>query len=874
MSGWVLGGAPEDGAANEPCAAAVHEERREGVGKKQLSCWGVPSAQVSRVLPLPDPMFSEVDSVKGKAYDAAARLSVPLGDAARLPWMGRVSAGEDGWMRAEPSFSPFCPTVRVFRFFVEPSAFVEGNLEVSCSQMCRVYVGGKQVAEKLARQPAGVKAGKVSPKVAWERRRYEVVVKVLSMPWDWTVPGVKADFVSEKPKQAVEVAFPDGYGRAPVTIEALNEAPRVSWCSVSPNGEYVLSRVERLLPDGKSQASFEVRRVADDAVVMVADDARRYRWMPRGARLMFTAMQGENVCAMKVYDVEKRSEEVLVEGLPFKDVSYAWAPDESFLVATVTERFEEKGKEKDFKRFVNMADRDPKWRDRSFLYLVDRDSGRMRRLTAGVGNAELCDVSPDGSKVLFAVSRVDYSKRRYAVNDLWMLDPRSMACEALLRDVPFSVSSASWSPDGRKILIVSAPDAFDGVGLNLPEGYVANGFDRQAFLFDVESRQAEPITRKFTPSVVSGMWGGDGRVYLGVIEGDVNAVYAYDPAAASFSRVEVPDVSAGAFSIPRCREGFRPVMAVLGQSMQSPSRLYVGDLSSGTFRCVSDPAAAHMAKWELPKVEKWEFTNSEGSRIDGFYVLPVHMEEGRKYPMITYFYGGTNPSKQVFNAHYPALLYAAQGYVVYVPQPSGAIGYGQAFSALHVNGWGKRNAQDIIEGVKRFCEEHAFVDAAHVGCIGASYGGYMSMFLQSQTDLFAAAVSHAGISDLSGYWGGGLWGYAYNADAAAGSMPWSESGLFVEQSPLYAAEKMNTPLLLVHGDADRNVPVNESMKMFTALKLLGKPVELVTFKGEDHFILDYKRRKQWMKSHLAWFDRWLKEDADWWNALYPEKDSW
>lgn len=142
---------------------------------------------------------------------------------------------------------------------------------------------------------------------------------------------------------------------------------------------------------------------------------------------------GENECALKAYDVEKRAEEVLVEGVPFKDVSYAWAPDESFLVATVTERFEEKGKEKDFKRFVNMADRDPKWRDRSFLYLVDRDSGRMRRLTAGVGNAELCDISPDGSKVLFAVSRVDYSKRRYAVHDLWVMNPRSMACEALLR---------------------------------------------------------------------------------------------------------------------------------------------------------------------------------------------------------------------------------------------------------------------------------------------------------------------------------------------------------------------------------------------------------------------------------------------------------
>ena len=92
----------------------------------------------------------------------------------------------------------------------------------------------------------------------------------------------------------------------------------------------------------------------------------------------------------------------------------------------------------------------------------------------------------------------------------------------------------------------------------------------------------------------------------------------------------------------------------------------------------------------------------------------------------------------------------------------------------------------------------------------------------------------------------------------------------MEQSPLFSADKIKTPILLCHGQADTNVPVGESIQMFAALKILGKPVELVTFKAEDHILSGYGRRTQWMKSDLAWFDRWLKDDSDWWNALYPD----
>ena len=210
------------------------------------------------------------------------------------------------------------------------------------------------------------------------------------------------------------------------------------------------------------------------------------------------------------------------------------------------------------------------------------------------------------------------------------------------------------------------------------------------------------------------------------------------------------------------------------------------------------------------RISGWNFKNSKGDEINGRYYLPANFNPEKKYPLIVNYYGGCSPTERNFESRYPHHLYAAMGYVVYVVNPSGATGFGQEFSARHVNTAGDGPAQDIIEGTKQFCKEHPFVDATKIGCIGASYGGFMTQYLQTQTDIFAAAISHAGISDHTSYWGEGYWGYSYSEVSMANSYPWSHRDLYVEQSPLYNAHKVNTPILFLHGDKDNNVPVGES----------------------------------------------------------------
>jgi len=476
-------------------------------------------------------------------------------------------------------------------------------------------------------------------------------------------------------------------------------------------------------------------------------------------------------------------------------------------------------------------------------------------------------ISPDGRRVLFSVSRQDYSEVPFSKQTLYELEISTMRLDTIWSD-KLHGGSCQYSPDGTQLLVSGGPETFGSLGVTVSEGRIPNSYDTQLFLFDLKTRKAEPLTRDFDPAAEMTHWASDGKIYLTATERDYVNLYRLDLKRRSFTKIDVPAEVITSVDYAKNSN----VAVFRGTSIGTPDRLYKIDLATGKSTLLCDPAVGRLDDVLAGRTEEWNFKNSRGTTIYGRVYYPVNYDPSKKHPLIVNFYGGTTPTSRSFGGRYPKEIWAAEGYMVYVLQPSGATGFGQDFSALHVNGWGREAIDDIIEGTKKFLAAFPSADADNVGCIGASYGGFTTMMLQTRTDIFRTAIAHAGISDISSYWGEGYWGYSYSAGATTGSYPWNRRDIYVDNSPLFNADKLNNSILLLHGTADTNVPVGESLQYYAALKILGKDVEMVLVSGENHHILDYKKRIEWHNTIMSWFDMKLKNQPQHWNDMYPDKN--
>ena len=629
----------------------------------------------------------------------------------------------------------------------------------------------------------------------------------------------------EKAKELNPICLTESNLRVYTLKDAIH-GTRYSGISISRNGKWLITGYSTTVEGGKSSSSYKITEVATGRVVMRTN--QNISWMPE-SDLYYYVADGVSGREIVTGNPATGEESVFAKNIP--DGSFQISPDGTYLIYTLSQNGPEE--RKDVYEVLVPDDRQPGWRSRSYLAKYDLQTRQMQQITFGYDNCWSREVSNDGRYILVTAERGRLTQRPTSLRSLYIIDLQAGAdpaaagnsaaagaftADTLIKDDGF-IGSAVFSPDGKKVLLSGSPEALNSVGKNVKPGQTPNMYDIQLFMMDIATREVTAITKDFNPSVQQFVWNKyDNNIYFSAEDRDMIGLFCYDTKAGKIRKIECSEELVNGFSIA------------------------------------------------------WDFVNSKGDTINGRYYLPPHFDPTKKYPMIVNYYGGCSPTSRNFESRYPQHAYAALGYVVYVVNPSGGTGFGQEFSARHVNTAGNGPAEDIIEGVKQFCKEHSFVNAEKIGCIGASYGGFMTQYLQTQTDIFAAAISHAGISDHTSYWGEGYWGYSYSEVAMANSYPWSHQDLYVKQSPLYNAHKVNTPILFVHGDADTNVPVGESIQMYTALKLLGKETAMVLVKDQDHHIKEYEKRIRWQNTIWAWFAKWLQDDPTWWNAMYPQKN--
>ena len=804
------------------------------------------------------PWMADSVNIKGEAFDLKQLLDSPL-SFTLLNKGKEVSAAQ---LLADKQQD----ALHLASFCVSNTQRTKATIAVEGLEQYRLFVDGEQVAVN------GDKAETIlTPS------QHTVVIKYL------TRKNASSDKKSIKltvtAANGAPLSVGDATAKRAYNIYDVICAPNYPSVSISPNGKFIVVRKTWVDRKGNNHSISELRNSQTNRLMATFEES--VKWMPSSNKLYFTQKASDSSIAgeekqdgtLQLITINPLTmeREVLASHLP--EGWFQFTPDEKTLIYTLTTE----GRKKDPQVYdvKEPEDRQPGWRERSNLAKYDLASGILQPLTFGYHNIYLMDISADSRYLLIGKGEERLTKRPTTLTSFYRLDLGSMnvssattpKVETLIEKGEF-LNSAQFSPDGKSILVSASPEAFNGIGKNVEEGQTPSMIDTQLYLMTLSAKKVRPLTRDFNPNVLSTEWSKvDGNIYFTAEDKDCVHLFQLNPKSGKFTLLKTPEEYIKSFSLASSAAE----MAFSGQSASNADRLYKMNTKALKSQLVDDLSAHELKDVELGECKAWNFVNSRGDTLCCRYYLPPHFDAAKKYPMIVNYYGGCSPTSRMFQSRYPHHVYAAMGYVVLVVNPSGATGFGQKFSARHVDTAGEGVAEDIISSTQAFCDEHAFVNRKKIGCIGASYGGFMTQYLQTKTDLFAAAISHAGISDHTSYWGEGYWGYSYSEVSMANEYPWTNKHLFVDQSPLYNADKIHTPLLFVHGTADNNVPVGESIQLYTALKLLGRPTAMVLVDGQDHHIIDYEKRLKWQNTIFAWFAKWLQDDASWWTEMYGDE---
>ena len=883
---------------------------------------------VSDVWEMPAPAFKREKNIRGEAFDTPKILALPGVDmekmtASRPADGAALRQGQGGlyWhaLPVDPSAqagadaSAEADTTgriawRYYCTYLTADRFVKAEYALRFSPVYELYVDGKKVLSQNAAQAAGdtAKPAEKKYKGAVEPGLHVLIVRALEEPGrayalpELTVSAEAAEADGERPVLALGLQPQERYDLPHYLFGERVGAPKLSYDGRFYAITYTAAKADR----SGYERSLAVGRTDNGQATAVYKGISHFAFAPAAPYFGYMQREGKKTriyvgllgeTAQPVYETADELG------------GFTWAPDGSYMVVDVVTRPE--ADKTGLRSLSSPADQWPYYKDRTHLYKLDlrswqaglaadRKAGRFTRkyttenawlepLTYGPLSTALQDISADGTKLLFSTSEMADSVRVFMRSSIYLMDLNTRETELLWQTVQF-FTGAAFLPGNRKLFVVGAESMFaDPAFVNSRQpgdSLYVNDYNNTPFIFDLDTKRAHFIGRDFKPSI--GWFSPDpsGRcVYMLATDGDAVNLYAYRVESGYEKPVFVRVPLKTHYTEQMAMGG--DCMLYTGTTASEPVRAYLskGPLSNPQARrsetVLIDPQQALADKGVA--VNHWfdlKFATPAGDSINGTLYLPdgltlEALQAGTKrYPCITYYYGGTSPTPKSIDIRYPKQVWASHGYVVLVVQPSGAIGYGSEFASRHLNNWGKTVGGEIMAAVQQACERYPFINAEKIGCIGASYGGFMTQYLVSHCDLFAAAVSHAGISSISSYWGEGYWGYFYNAVASANSFPWDRRDIYVDQSPLFNADKVHTPLLLLHGTADRNVPIGESWQMYKALRLLGRPVAMVTVEGEDHGIVDLPKRILWEKTILAWFDRYLKDEPTWWNELYNTEE--
>jgi len=620
--------------------------------------------------------------------------------------------------------------------------------------------------------------------------------------------------------------------------EDLLNLKRLSDPQISPSGDWVAFVVTQFGEHRKTDS--EVWLVSKDRKTLkqITENPgpdRAPRWSPDGKTIAFLSRRDKDKKSQIYFYSLKdgRVEKVTDEKGGIRDLK--WSSDNrkiAFLMADRPTEEEIQRRKKGDDAYV--VDQDYK---HTRLWILDVESRAIRLLTSPDTTVWQFNWSPDSKKIALLASPIPTAEGMEYQSHLGIMDIQSGKKIVLSRKTN-AQASPSFSPDGKWIAYLGPVGRFKERGI--------------VNVISVEGGEPLELLKDYKGNVWDLIWHPEhNKLLVALAKGPNHHLVSLDLKEEMVFHVQMNHSIIPYWGNYWSVSADGDLVAFLSEKLDSPKGVWISTMD-GKWKRQLTSFNDYLKEVKLGEVEAIRWINpKDKAEVEGIVVKPVNFDAQKRYPLLVWFHGGPayNWSLGIQMNNW-AQLFASRDYLVFLPNFRGSAGYGMKWMMANVENWGEGPMGDVMSGVD-FLIKKGWADKDRLFVGGASYGGYLTSWVITQTATFKAAYVAAGVVDLATE-------YALTDEPSFligyfNSAPYDNPEVYRKNSSLSYASQVKTPVLIVHGERDLRVPVSQAYEFYSALKHYGAKAKLVIYPREYHGIREYVHQLDLMNRVLEWF---------------------